>query len=468
MTYDHPLFEKAPSHAVADEATSQISTSSSAIATSDTGRRGEPARTKVAQASKNAREKRKKEMETLVEENQRLREERERFLQHIEMLQEKVIEMREKEGDIDLQLENELLKAQLSEHTMFVNGLLRMAGGVPTTEAEKKQLYRQGADYAVAHINSLLSRSVRTAGEWRVAKVPEGMRNLAVWYQYVTDQGTGLRRLNLRADQVILGVSSEIVSALYWSLWTSETAVRELFEGSHVDSAEISSKAILHEELRCNPSQDDGEDKEESLATLYTRDDRAHHVFIASKREQSIARGSLALAMDGDDVGGQMIQPWKRRRCKMCARSNTNVNRLQEEGVPASLASAAATGLPMNNPTYIEGSVVWDLDDNRGCRLASVLSLVEGFKVGKFDAFELVTPDGWVSEKFLTFIRAFVVMLKAQYPILLQQMALARQGSTNSRSSAEDTSSTAKKRRTVDSLASSADDDSKKKAQDDL
>jgi hypothetical protein len=314
-----------------------------------------------------------------------------------------------------------------------------MASGVPTTEAEKKQLYRQGADYAVAHINSLLSRSVRAEGEWREAKVPPGLRGMAVWYQLVTDQGSGLRRLNLRADQVIPGVSAEIVAALYWSLWTSEAAIRELFEGSHVDSAEISSKALLHEELKCSSSED-GEDKEESLATLYTRDDRAHHVFIASKREQSIARGSLALAMDGDDVDGQMIQPWKRRKCKMCARSNTNVNRLQEEPFPDADAIASSS-LSLNNPTYIEGSVVWDLDDNRGCRLATVLSLVEGFKVGKFDAFELVTPDGWVSEKFVTFIRSFITMLKAQYPILLA--ALGRQSSISSRSSSEDATAAA-------------------------
>jgi len=289
---------------------------------------------------------------------------------------------------------------------------------VPTTEAEKRQLYRQGADYAIAHISSLLSRSVRLAGEWRQAKMPESVKYMAVWYQHITDPGTGLRRLNLRSDQILPNVSADVVSSLYWSLWTSEAIVREFFESSNVDAADISSRVVLHDELRSTAVQEDTEDKEESLATLYTRDDRAHHVFIASKRDQWIARGSLALAMAGDNVDGQMIQPWKRRKCKMCARSNTNINRLQQNSVPlessssSSSESASNAAVPLNNPTYIEGSVAWDLDDNRGCRMASVVSLIEGFRVGKFDAFELITKDGWVSDKFVAFIRSFSSMLK--------------------------------------------------------
>ena len=414
MPWDHPLLlskSSTPFSSSEDDMTSSLKNEERKDGNSSTNK------SKVAVASKNARERRKKELETLLEENSKLKEERERFLQHIEMLQEKVIEMREKEGDIDLQLENDLLKAQLSEHSLFISALMRMANGVPTSDAEKRQLYRQGADYAVAHINSLLSRSVRLAGEWKIAKIPHALgASMAVWFQHVTDPGSGLRRLNLRADHIIPNVSADVVSSLYWSLWTSQAALQEIFQGSYVDATEISNEVILHDELVLNPNE--GQDREESLATVYTRDEKAHHVFIASKREQSIARGSLALAMIGDDVGGQMIQPWKRRKCKMCARSNTNVNRLQEND-PVIASHSSSSSCPslsissLNNPTYIEGSVAWDLDDNRGCRIASVLSLVEGFTVGKFDAFALIAPDGSVSDNFATFIRSFLTMLRS-------------------------------------------------------
>jgi hypothetical protein len=509
MSWDHPLFLKsspsksdgaaaagASSGSITEDDEKSILSSVSATLSTDLARQESSAsivsansstnttgglrqgstKTKVALASKNAREKRKKEFELLMEENTRLREERERFLQHIEMLQQKVIEMREKEGDIDLQLENDLLKAQLYEHSMFVNGLMRMASGVPTTEAQKKQLYRQGADYAVAHINSLLSRSVRMHGEWREAKIPEGElpNHMAVWYQHVTDTGTGSRRLNLRADHIIPMVSAEIVSTLYWSLWTNDQQVRSLFDGSKVDAAEISNKVILHDELCLTPSGTSASagtssavddtataDKEESLATLYTRDDKAHHVFIASKREQSIPRGTLALAMPGDDVKGEMIQPWKRRRCKMCARSNTNINRLQEEGSDAAKAPSNFPKLDsassLTNPTYVEGSVAWDLDDGRGCRIASVVSLVEGFKVGKFDAFELITMDGRVSDEFIGFINTFVNMLRTQFSAglllpnaNLQNMALAKSPSLPVDSESTSTGSGMKKRVSAD------------------
>lgn len=355
-------------------------------------------KSKVAQASKNARERRKKEFETLMEENQKLREEREKYLLRIEHLQLKVVEMREDEGDIDLQLENELLKAQLSEHSLFVNGLIKMSDGVPTSALEKKQLYRQGADYANVHITSLLTRSVRLSGQWQSGKVPScgSDLQLSVCFQHVVDPASGARRLNMRTDQVFpFPATADMVSAVYWSLWTNNDVVRSLIEESNMSASGISTSTILH-------SDELNSDSDESLATLYTRDENQHHVFVASKRETSIARGSLAVAIDGDDVQGELAQPWKRRKCQMCARSNTNVNRLQE------VEGNALAKQELNNPTYVEGCAVWDLDGDRGCRVAAIMSIVDGFKVGNFCGFDMVSADGAVSESFVALSRAFM------------------------------------------------------------
>lgn len=212
---------------------------------------------KVAYASKRAREKRKQEVESLKKENERLRLEREMFLQHMEELQNKVIEMREKDGDVDLVLENELLKTQLEEHRLFIQNLTKMGLISPSSSAEeKKKLYRQGVDYALNKIQSLLSSAVRQASEWKLAKttpevslVPGSV--FQVHYQVVPDfseSNVAVSRLNVRSDHFIPNVDAKFAADFYWSLWTNIDLVRTFFQNSPATTNNFVD-VTLHDEL---------------------------------------------------------------------------------------------------------------------------------------------------------------------------------------------------------------------------
>jgi hypothetical protein len=189
------------------------------------------------------------------------------MLAHIEDLQAKVIEMREREGDVDLVLENELLKAQLEEHKGFVQGLIRMGGNVPAGNlVEKKKLYRQGADYAVSKVQALLASTVRSSGEWRRAHVspellsmfPEGA-DLALWYQIVSDFSSTsasssapnppAQRLNIRCDQIVPNCTANHVAETYWALWTDLQVVRDFFRHTtHVNPTDVTTSVVFHDE----------------------------------------------------------------------------------------------------------------------------------------------------------------------------------------------------------------------------
>ena len=75
--------------------------------------------------SKTAREKRKRELIGLRSENKRLREERVEFQKKIRLLEEKVDLFRD-QASANIQLENEILRAQLEEHKKFVGGFMKL------------------------------------------------------------------------------------------------------------------------------------------------------------------------------------------------------------------------------------------------------------------------------------------------------------------------------------------------------
>ena len=100
-----------------------------------------------AQASKRAREKRKKKDDAVLEENKALKRERADFVRMISELSETVESLRA-EGNPNALLENELLRKQLKEHESFLNGMFDIAHGpesaLPTDEHTKLDLLKQG------------------------------------------------------------------------------------------------------------------------------------------------------------------------------------------------------------------------------------------------------------------------------------------------------------------------------------
>lgn len=110
----------------------------------------------VAAASRATRAKKKKEMDELRRRNVELMKERRALRGIIGDLQLRV-QANRKAGVIDLQAENELLKAELNEHKNFLAQFKRVADGMPATQTGKRVMCTQGADAAIGQVLGLLN-----------------------------------------------------------------------------------------------------------------------------------------------------------------------------------------------------------------------------------------------------------------------------------------------------------------------
>jgi len=317
----------------------------------------------VAAISKRQRDKKRKELEDLKVENSILKDERERFLAKIDDLTCRVQEMREKDGEVDLQVENELLKAQLEEHRSFVQGLMRMASGVPSTADEKRRLYSQGADFAAAQVQSLLTRSAKQASEWQratispqwAARFPRGI-TFDVCYQIITEPD-GSRRLHVRTNQTMPGIKAKNLAEQYWGIWTSEETLHNLYKAGKFELRQedhIEMTTVMVDEIPGGAS--------EKLATLMQNNGEKQFIYVASQRLVEITRGVLmpvSLVTHGD---GPDLQPWKRTSVVLLSRSSSTNQGSQQ------------------SPVFAEGSVSWDSE--AGGTLATIVSVPEHFRCG--------------------------------------------------------------------------------------
>ncbi len=231
-------------------------------------------RSASARASKAAREKRKQMLNELIDENKKLLQEREQFLQKIDDLQTKIQEIRESEGDVDVFMENELLKSQLQEHKFFVSSLMKMASGVPTKQADRYRLYRQGADYGVTSFLSILDRSTRQIlsendNPWTIAPMEftqslGSSGGISCRYQFVDDaQIPDKKRLVLRFDHVRKDCKAADVADIYWSVWTNISLLKKVMDKDEID-------ILLHETLTSNEAGGNSNGAEASSSSSST------------------------------------------------------------------------------------------------------------------------------------------------------------------------------------------------------
>lgn len=110
----------------------------------------------VAAASRATRAKKKREMEALRERNVELLRERQEFKKIVANLQLKAQANREA-GEIDLETENKLLRAELQEHKTFIAQFKRLADGIPVSTTAKNVATLKGAKAAVGQVLGLLN-----------------------------------------------------------------------------------------------------------------------------------------------------------------------------------------------------------------------------------------------------------------------------------------------------------------------
>lgn len=112
-------------------------------------------RKKAVLASKATREKKKRQINELRRSNEELMKERMEFTRIIADLQLQAQADRIA-GEIDLETENELLRAELQEHKRFIAQFKRVADGSPVSNTEKYAALLKGAKAAVGQVVGLL------------------------------------------------------------------------------------------------------------------------------------------------------------------------------------------------------------------------------------------------------------------------------------------------------------------------
>ena len=113
-------------------------------------------RKKAVQAAKANRDRKKRQMEELRRSNVELMKERREFRRIVGELQLRVQASREA-GAVDLETENELLRAELQEHKRFIAQFKRLADGTPVSETQKKVALWKGAKAAIGQVVGLLN-----------------------------------------------------------------------------------------------------------------------------------------------------------------------------------------------------------------------------------------------------------------------------------------------------------------------
>mmetsp|Transcript_2812 Transcript_2812/g.6569 ORF Transcript_2812/g.6569 Transcript_2812/m.6569 type:complete len:581 (+) Transcript_2812:894-2636(+) len=189
-------------------------------------------REQIARASRKAREKRKNQVSELQEENDRLRNERAGFLKTIDDLQRKVNEFRSA-GQVNVQMENDLLRAQLREHKEFLRGCFQLQHGLPSSDVAFKHLYTQGQSFAQTHVHSILSQSAQES--WVPTKFPSSYfetltpgYNVTACHRKIDTPNN--KCMMLRIDFAFKDLSADIVAEAYWRMWSDAEMVQDGFK----------------------------------------------------------------------------------------------------------------------------------------------------------------------------------------------------------------------------------------------
>lgn len=259
-------------------------------------------RQQIAKASRKAREKRKQAMDELKKDNAKLRQERMTFLNKINELQAKVNEMRSN-GECDVQLENELLRAQLQEHKRFLGSCFKLHYGIPSSNKTRQNLNEQASSFAETYVQSLLSRS-SVEQDWVETEIPTDHSK----YLKKGFNCTGIHKfvhspakcLHLRFDLVFRDVSIDTVANVYWSMWTNPDYVRKMYS---MDYPFQLTKLNLPESLDAQVDGQ-GENSGSKIGTMCHLEKRdppekdCEWVFVVSRKKQSLAKSTLTLSKD--------------------------------------------------------------------------------------------------------------------------------------------------------------------------
>eukprot|EP00924_Labyrinthula_sp_SR-Ha-C_P009478 maker-scaffold_2-snap-gene-25.58-mRNA-1 protein AED:0.01 eAED:0.01 QI:159/1/1/1/1/1/5/221/470 len=203
-------------------------------------------RKQIAEASRMSRARRKRELEDLRDENEKLRDERSQFLAKISELQTRVEHLKSLTSS-ELQVENELLKAQLDQHKSFVNQFRQLSNEAPTAENAKSSIFKQAIETAHARVQGIIASS--QTGEWKQATIPVNsglpFQNFSIYYNLKqvgnneNPAATPEEILEIRIDFLFEGIDPGVASEKMWHLFGQSSQVKNLFAFDHLEVTPI-------------------------------------------------------------------------------------------------------------------------------------------------------------------------------------------------------------------------------------
>lgn len=191
------------------------------------------------------------EAESLEHQNKLLRLELEDLKRRVEVLREqRGTESDNENEDLLLQLENDLLRAQLKEQQEFLEGCRLLAipraqspspqpSSSHAKECSSMELMQQGSENALTQLFLLVSQC-QIASDFQPMKLPPHCFQSAVPGLTVTccmrkfaveEQHNGVCTVWLRVDGCFPNISPENVAQRYWTTWTDADAYADTFTG---------------------------------------------------------------------------------------------------------------------------------------------------------------------------------------------------------------------------------------------
>mmetsp|Transcript_33449 Transcript_33449/g.40989 ORF Transcript_33449/g.40989 Transcript_33449/m.40989 type:complete len:525 (-) Transcript_33449:996-2570(-) len=425
-------------------------------------------RDQIARASRKARQKRRDEIQKLTVENKRLKTERMDHLQKIEGLEEKVREIRSQGQAVDVQLENELLWKQLEEHKMFIRGVRRLIDGVPTNTVAMKQVLKQGTNYAVTTVHSLISQSIRD--DWKVAELKsEHFRhikpgaNLTVTYKRYEAKldDNSKSKMHIRIDCAWPNVDVRHVLHEYWRMYVEEEYFMHMFATDYnvklrpIILSDKSNIAVLGEPALVSGNAEECEkinDDDDHIRTFYYKEDckstgdvDRDWVYILTRRQRELARSTLLLPKSktpslGNSAPRRVISSLNKNKGVVKKRQQRNKNAQKEVyayGKTKSWICARSTEghVPLKNmpdtkrnqTPFVEGAIIWPeevpkenedhvvVDVTPCARIAEVIAVSEnqGFRVLEGPQ-SIIDCDGALTPRYSMILdRFYYLVMKA-------------------------------------------------------
>mmetsp|Transcript_6550 Transcript_6550/g.12085 ORF Transcript_6550/g.12085 Transcript_6550/m.12085 type:complete len:510 (-) Transcript_6550:286-1815(-) len=394
-------------------------------------------RDQIAKASRKARLKKRMKIDELHEENKKLREERNIFLKKIESLESKVAELKFC-GQVDVQLEHELLVAQLEEHKRFLSGCFKLQHGIPSSQNVYANLQAQGTRFAETYVQSLLSRSCTE--NWTPLKFKPGyFKTLVPGYHLAGcfRRLEGSNSINVRFDLAIDNATVEECAGIHWGMWTDAEVLRSRFGVTFPFQLSNIEIPTTTEEERANVGT--------MCYVEYPKENEtpSEWVFVMSRKYEQLVKSTLVMpractpalargeSADGTPLPDDAPIKKRRKRAKVGVREPATVGTfgkangcILSRSTTQHCPSDTQEGTQRIKALYIEGAVYWrqgvirenfDLDasfqdvgdeeqliERKTCTRASVVaSLPDNSSLDLFGASQdIVEENGYLSEKY--------------------------------------------------------------------